>query len=473
VLCVSKVRTGGHAYYLEVVDTGVEAPGEWLSAGADLLELRGKVAAGDLEAVLAGLDPSSGKRLGRSHDRVKVAGFDLTFCAPKSVSLLYALGAPDVSAEVRSGHNEAVKEALSYVERRALAVRRGSGAHRIPLPVDGVAAGGFVHRTSRALDPHLHTHVVVANLGRAPDGTWSAIDGRGVYVHAATAGALYHVQLRHELTRRLGVAWEPPTRGRADIAGIGPEVRQVFSQRAAAIRAHLAERGLLNEPGVARRSDPGGVVDATQERGDPVGLSRPGVGRGRASSRARAVAYFATRAPRDPELAPELLRGWWEERAREAGLSARLLEATLDRVPRVVGRAEQRGVGHSGVDEGPSAKGLEQVVEGILGELGRGVTRRDAVRAWCLALEKGAPAREVEHVADRYLSSLEPVEGWAGTRDGPGVGERRLMVLGGAIEREQLVEHRHMERLLAARGMSRSGDRNLGHGHEAGLDLGY
>ena len=157
MLCVSKVRTGGHAYYLEVVDTGVEAPGEWLSAGADLLELRGKVAAGDLEAVLAGLDPSSGKRLGRSHDRVKVAGFDLTFCAPKSVSLLYALGAPDVSAEVRSGHNEAVKEALSYVERRALAVRRGSGAHRIPLPVDGVAAGGFVHRTSRALDPHLHT----------------------------------------------------------------------------------------------------------------------------------------------------------------------------------------------------------------------------------------------------------------------------------------------------------------------------
>ncbi len=157
MLCVSKVRTGGHAYYLEVVDTGVEAPGEWLSAGADLLELRGKVAAGDLEAVLAGLDPSSGKRLGRSHDRVKVAGFDLTFCAPKSVSLLHTLGAPDVSAEVRSGHNEAVKEALSYVERRALAVRRGSGAHRIPLPVDGVAAGGFVHRTSRALDPHLHT----------------------------------------------------------------------------------------------------------------------------------------------------------------------------------------------------------------------------------------------------------------------------------------------------------------------------
>ncbi len=169
---------------------------------------------------------------------------------------------------------------------------------RDPRERTGPPGGRFTR--AYHLTPHLHTHVVVANLGRAPDGTWSAIDGRGVYVHAATAGALYHVQLRHELTRRLGVAWEPPTKGRADIAGIGPEVCQVFSQRAAAIRAHLAERGLLNEPGVARRSDPGGVVGATQERGDPVGTARPGVGRGRASSRARAVAYFATRAPREP-----------------------------------------------------------------------------------------------------------------------------------------------------------------------------
>ncbi len=185
------------------------------------------------------------------------------------------------------------------------------------------------------------------------------------------------------------------------------------------------------------------------------------------------MAYFATRAPRDPNLAPEVLRGWWEERASEAGLSGRLLEATLDRVPRNVGRVEEKGVDHRGVDEGPSAKGLEQAVERILGELGRSVTRRDAVRAWCLVLDNGAPVKEVELAAEQYLSSLEPVEGWAGVRDGPGVGERRHMVFERAIESEQLVERRHMERLLAACGMSRSGDRNLGRGHEAGLDLGY
>jgi conjugative relaxase-like TrwC/TraI family protein len=474
VLCVAKVRPGGHAYYLEVVDTGVEAPGEWMSTGADLLELRGTVIADDLEAVLAGADPSSGKRLGRSHDRVKVAGFDLTFCAPKSVSLLHALGASDVAAEVRSGHCQAVGEALSYVERRALAVRRGTGSERSLLPVDGVAAGGFVHRTSRALDPHLHSHVIVANLGRAPDDTWSALDERGVYAHAPAAGALYHTQLRHELTRRLGVGWEPPKKGRADIAGIGPEVRRVFSRRAAAIEAHLVERGIVNERWSTSRSDRGGRAGSPQTGlGDPGGPPRLGAGPRGPSSRARTVAAFATRAPRDPNLAPETLRGWWEERAREAGLSPRLLEATLDRVPRQIGRVEERGVDQTGADhEGSSAKGLERAVDGMLGELGRSITRRDALRAWCSVLEKGAPVREVERAVDQYLSTLEPVEGWAGVRDGTGVGERRHVIEEHVIEREQLSERRHMGRLLAARGMSRAEeDRSLGRGHEAGLDF--
>ncbi len=205
------------------------------------------------------------------------------------------------------------------------------------------------------LSPHLHSHVVVVNLGRAPDGTWSALDGRGIYAHAQAAGALYHAHLRHELTVRLGVGWDPPRNGRADITGIGPEVRRAFSRRAAAIEAHLAERGLLGE-----RSGP-----------------RMGPGQGpNPSRRARTVAAFATRAPRDPGLVPESLRGWWEERARETGLSPRLLEATLDRVPRPLGRSgEEREVS--------AEKGAQRAAEAVLVELGRSVTRRDAVRAWC------------------------------------------------------------------------------------------
>ena len=424
------MRPGGHAYYMEVVDTGVEAPGKWLTEGSGLLGLHDEVQGADLGAVLAGVDPADGSRLGRHHDRVAVAGFDLTFCAPKSVSLLHALGEPEVAAEVRGGHEQAVREALGYVEQRALAVRRSvgegpsGGPGRAPVEAQGVAAGGFLHRTSRALDPHLHTHVVVANLGLGPDGTWSALDGRGVYAHIGAAGSLYQVQLRYELTRRLRVSWEPPSRGRADICGIGPEVRREFSQRAAQIQAHLAERGLAG------------------------GTKVP-------SGRARDVAGHATRAARDPNLAPEQLRGLWEARARDVGLSPRLLEATLDRVPRQPER-DARGADRT------DWKGLETPVRRALGELDRSVTRRDTVRAWCSVLDHGAPVAEVERAADSFLEKLEPVDGWAGERDAPGVGERRHSVTLRSIERDALAERRRMERHLAERGMSRAEDHGLG-----------
>ena len=271
MLRVAKVRSGGHAYYLEVAaggsGTGIEAPGRWMGAPGSPLALSGTVGEAELAAVLAGEHPVTGVVLGSARSRVQVAGFDMTFAAPKSVSLLHALGDPEVAEAVAAGHDEAVAAAMSYVERCALAVRRRAApaAPAVPVVVDAVAAAGFVHRVSRALDPHLHTHVVVANVGRAPDGSWSALDGRGVYAHASATDALYHVQLRYELTRRLGVSWDPPDRGRADISGIGPEVRRAFSRRAAEIASHLAERELT-------------------------------------SGRAQTVAGFATRAEKDPRL---------------------------------------------------------------------------------------------------------------------------------------------------------------------------
>ncbi len=469
VLCVAKVRSGGHAYYLEVVDTGVEAPGEWMTAGAGQLDLGGTVGSRELEAVLEGRSPSSGEVLGTARERVKVAGFDLTFCAPKSVSLLHALGDEEVAAEVRSGHQEAVSNAISYVERHALAVRRVTDQARIPQAVEGVAGAAFVHRTSRALDPHLHTHVVVANLGRSVDGMWSALDGRGVYAHAPAAGALYHAQLRYELTRRLGIDWEPLIRGRADIAGIGVSVRRQFSSRTAEIEAHLVERGI---------------------GGDRRAHSGP-------SHRAREVAAFATRAARDPTLSVESLRGWWRERAVEAGLTPRALEATL-------GRARATGI--------VETKEIEGRVLGYLEDLGRSVTRRDVVRASCSVLEKGAPSQVVERSADELLAGLEPLDAPGGgrpcLRDAPGVGERRHRVIEHELERgverevERVVEHEvergvgrgvddtpgeagfsriereasleleRLDRVLAARGLSRADERTLGLERGAGPGLG-
>jgi len=99
MLSIGKLRAGQEGYYLASVGHGVEdyyteageVPGRWVGVGADELGLAGEVDDDDFRAVLSGVDPFSGKSLRRSNARVP--GFDLTLSAPKSVSLVWALGA--------------------------------------------------------------------------------------------------------------------------------------------------------------------------------------------------------------------------------------------------------------------------------------------------------------------------------------------------------------------------------------------
>ncbi len=136
----------------------------------------------------------------------------------------------------------AVADALGYMERAG----GGDSARRRRCARDrgrGLVAAAFRHRTSRAGDPQLHTHVLVANLTLGADGRWSALDGRRIYAHAKTAGYLYEARLRAELTRELGVEWTPVRNGIADIAGVPPAVLRAFSRRRAEIEAELERRG--------------------------------------------------------------------------------------------------------------------------------------------------------------------------------------------------------------------------------------
>ena len=123
----------------------------------------GQVGAGQLRVLLAGFSPTGGQRLtNRPVGAARVTGFDLTFSAPKSVSVLWGLAPPEVSDLVRRGHDRAVVDALGYLERHATMAPRGAGGlHRIGA--GGLVAAAFRHRTSRAGDPQLHTHVLVAN----------------------------------------------------------------------------------------------------------------------------------------------------------------------------------------------------------------------------------------------------------------------------------------------------------------------
>ena len=250
VLSMSKLAAGQQRYYLDAVARGVEdyytdsgeAPGEWIGTASADLGLSGHVADSDLHAVLSGTDPRTLAALGRANQRVP--GFDLTFSAPKSVSLVWALSADaDVAASVVAAHDGAVRAALEWLEAEACFGRRGRNGLTL-MRGSGLVAAAFRHRTSRAGDPQLHTHALVANLVRGEDGRWSALDARQLYARVKTAGALYRAELRDQLTRSLGVSWTAPTQGVAEIEGIPRPVVRAFSQRRAEIEAALAERGL-------------------------------------------------------------------------------------------------------------------------------------------------------------------------------------------------------------------------------------
>ena len=385
MLRVAKVSAGGHAYYLDAADPrssrAADAPGRWIGSGPEVLGLSGVVASSELWAVLAGRDPASGEVLGRAHRRVRVAAFDLTFSAPKSVSLLHALGRPEVSEAVAGGHAAAVEAAVTYVERHAVAVRRSGPRGRTTEPAQGTAVAAFMHRTSRALDPHLHTHAVTANLARGPDGSWSALDGRGLYAHVTAAASVYHAQLRYELAARLGVEWGALDRGRGDLVGVGLEARRAFSVRSAQIAAELAGRGL-------------------------------------AGPRARDLAAVRTRAAKNVTSPMEELRRWWHERAEAVGLDLARLDAVVDRVPR-------RAPGL------PDPDRLRSVVCATLERCRASATRRDVVTEVARVVERGAPLAFIEGFADDTVRGLDVALPGSPGPDGPGVGERRFTLAAG------------------------------------------
>jgi conjugative relaxase-like TrwC/TraI family protein len=256
VLSIGKLSAGQESYYERQVAQGRddyysgrgEASGQWLGGGAGDLSLDGEVDAGSFAALMAGSDPRSGEEL-RAR-RGSIAGFDLTFSAPKSLSLLFAVRDESTSRALVEAHEEAVAAAVGYLEGEACWVRRGPGGVERQRG-GGLVAAAYRHRMSRAEDPQLHTHVVAANLARGEDGRWSALDGRALYAHAKAAGFLYQAHLRAAVRERLSwVEWGPVRNGMAEIAGVPEGVLREFSTR----RLQILERERkLEAAGVAVR----------------------------------------------------------------------------------------------------------------------------------------------------------------------------------------------------------------------------
>jgi conjugative relaxase-like TrwC/TraI family protein len=156
-----------------------------------------------------------------------VMGFDVTFSAPKSVSILWAASDAPTRTEISAAIGRAVQAGFEYLERTC--AYTGRGPNRIPGK--GLAAAGFTHATSRNLDPQLHTHVLLANLLETTSGGHRTLDGSALFAQAKTAAYLAGATLQHELAGRLGVRWQRLRSGVADIDGVPRAAIEALSSR--------------------------------------------------------------------------------------------------------------------------------------------------------------------------------------------------------------------------------------------------
>ncbi len=226
-------------------------PGDWPVPAADRARIRTEVGTEFFRAE-HGREPADARELAAAiakHSRPKtnaVAGYDLTFSPVKSVSVLWAISDPKTAAVIERCHQAAIKDALDFIEKKALFTREGTNGVR-QVNVRGLVATAFTHRDSRAGDPDLHTHVAVANKVQTLDGKWLAIDGRLMFKAKVSASETYNTALERHLTQALGVQFaerpNPDARKRPirEITGVDPELNTRFSKRRASVEARRKE----------------------------------------------------------------------------------------------------------------------------------------------------------------------------------------------------------------------------------------
>ncbi len=389
------------SYYTETPDP----PGRWWGSGCDAVSLGGEVRPEQLELMLHAEHPLDGRRLGRGFGESSARAYDATFSAPKSVSLLWALS-PDekVRTEVVAAHDAAVEATLGWLEEHGCVTRRGKdGVHQVDA--QGLTVALFRQHTSRMLDPQLHTHAVIWSKVQDPTGAWLALDARFLLKQQYMMSWLYDAALRVELTRRLGLDWEPLAagQGQADLTVVPEELRELFSQRSVQVEAKLTElvRRWMDEHDGAEPA----VEDLWQLTRRAAVTSRPG-----------------------KSSEPVDLRDDWLERAEAAGFDVdnlaiarphRRLRDTVDR-DTVIATALERvaGQGSSWIEADLAREVAAQLPPRSVGDTGELLALVDDLAAAsmgrCVELhpppETGVPVRRdgrpiTEHVTNRALTT--------------------------------------------------------------------
>jgi conjugative relaxase-like TrwC/TraI family protein len=262
MLSVASVRSASGAAGYFAKDDYYTAEGSseisaWGGEGASDLGLSGEVTKDAFESILNGVLPS-GEGIAQVENRR--SGVDLTFSAPKSVSVLaYVTGDKRILGE-NGANMKAVARAMAWVEKNLSEGRKDIEGRKVPIQTGNLVYALFQHDTSRALDPQAHVHAVIANLTKMPDGKWQALHADKIWSNNSVIGSIYHAFLREEM-EKLGYQVELKGKhGTFEIAGVPKAVLEAFSQRRTDILAKAAELGIKSTQGLrdvtARTRDP-------------------------------------------------------------------------------------------------------------------------------------------------------------------------------------------------------------------------
>lgn len=171
-----------------------------------------------------------------------IAGFDLVFTPSKSVSIAWGLGDKELRKSIEAAHEHAIQDVVRHLESNVVMTRRGHNGIRQIDTKSGIIGTKFRHYDSRAGDPNLHDHVVIANRVEGADDKWSSIDGRTLYQYGVECSELYNSKVQEYVTNLTGLQFEPRMQNGKpihEIVGISDETIRAFSSRRGDISAEL------------------------------------------------------------------------------------------------------------------------------------------------------------------------------------------------------------------------------------------
>ena len=205
MLSIKKMGRGSEDYYLDLADYYAagdgEPPGRWLGQGCPAWAFGERPARSRSRCMRGSPSPfaaaaGSKRRCGQSSARL---GPDLL--AAERILVRVEPERAGATRRLEQLHHDAVAHAIELAESQLAYSRTDKGGTGW-TPVKLIVAA-FEHSTSRNLDPQLHTHCLVLNVGVDASGRTRSLYSKPLFVNRDLLGAYYRAELAYQL-RSLG-----------------------------------------------------------------------------------------------------------------------------------------------------------------------------------------------------------------------------------------------------------------------------